>query len=120
MNSVMTGPDSFSKRQRRLRSAGLLLLLLGLGGAGVVYWTGTAPEDTAADPATARAYRTERRDIEINFGRVGVITNDLEADFERPGTQAAVIAVVSILLASGCFGLARWLEGRGEPDDTAG
>jgi hypothetical protein len=99
---------------------GVLVLLLGLGGAGVVYWTGSPPEDLSADPATARAYKTEARDIEINFGKMGLILNDWMADLERPGTQAAIIALVSILVASGCFWFARWLERGGEPDDPAG
>jgi len=99
---------------------GVLVLLLGLGGAGVVYWTGSPPEDWSSDPATARSYKTEARNIEINFGRMGLMMNDFMADLERPGTQAAIIATVSIIVASGCFGFAHWLERGGEPDDSTG
>ncbi len=120
MNNVTTGPASSGKRLGRLRMIGVLVLLLGLGGAGVVYWTGSPPEDLSADPATARAYKTEARDIEINFGKMGLILNEWMADLQRPGTQAAIIAVGSILVASGCFWFARWLERGGEPDDPAG
>jgi hypothetical protein len=96
---------------------GVLVLLLGLAGAGVVYWTGASPADLSADPSTARAYKTESRDIEINFGKTGLLLNDLMADLKRPGTQALIILAVSILVASGCFYFARWPEPGGEPDD---
>jgi hypothetical protein len=96
---------------------GVLILLLGLGGAGVVYWTGAPPEDFSADPSTARAYRTESRDLEINFGKMGLVMNDLLDDLTHPRTQAAVIAVASMLVASGCFCFAQWLERGGESDD---
>lgn len=100
----------------RLRTLGILVLLLGLGGAGAVYWTGAPPEDLSADPATARAYRTGTRDIEVNFGKMGLLMNDLLDDLKYPGTQAAIIATVSLTVASGCFYFAQWLD-CGEPDD---
>jgi len=99
---------------------GVLILLLGLGGAGAVYWTGTPPQDWSSDPATARAYKTEARDIEINFGKAGLILNNIAAGLERPGAQAAILALVSILAASGCFCFAHWLERGRQPDDHAG
>ena len=100
--------------------AGALILLLGLAGAGVVYWTGAPPEDWSSDPATARAYKTEARNIEINFGKMGLMLNDVMAGLDRTDVRAAIIALVSILVASGCFCFARWLERGGEPDDPAG
>ncbi|MGD0410589.1 MAG: hypothetical protein ABSC18_02720 [Verrucomicrobiota bacterium] len=120
MNSSAPGPDSSGKRRGRLRMIGVLVLLLGLGGAGTVYWTGTAPEDWSSDPATARAYKTETRNIEVNFGEMGLILNNIMAGLDRPDVQAAGIALVSILAASGCFWFAHWLERGGEPDDPAG
>jgi len=42
------------------------------------------------------------------------------AGLDRPDVQAAGIALVSILAASGCFWFAHWLERGGEPDDPAG
>lgn len=116
MNSLTTGTDSSGKGRGRLRMIGVLVLLLGLGGAGAVYWTGSPPVDLSADPATARDYKTETRDIEINFGKMGLILNDLMTDLERPGTQAGIIALVSILAASGCFYFAQGAEGGGEPE----
>jgi hypothetical protein len=120
MTNLTPGPDSSGKRRGRLRMIGVLILLLGLGGAGAVYWSGAPPQDLSSDPATARDYKTETRDIEINFGKAGLILNDITAGLQRPDVQAAIIALVSILAAFGCFCFAHWLERGGEPDDRAG
>jgi hypothetical protein len=117
VNNPISIPDSHARRLRRLRALGVLILLLGLGGAGVVYWTGTPPEDLSADPATARSYKTASRDIEINFGRMGLLMNDWENDLKYPGTQAVIIVAASMLAASGCFFFAYLLDSDGEPDD---
>ncbi len=119
VNNPISNPDSHARRLRRLRTLGVLILLLGLGGAGVVYWTGTPPEDLSADPATARSYKTESRDIEINFGKMGLLMNDWQNDLKYPGTQAVIIVAASGLLASGCFFFAHLLDRDGEPDDPA-
>jgi len=116
-NNLTPSPDSSGRRRARFRSTGVLVLLLGLAGAGVVYWTGTPPADLSDDPATARAYKTAERTIEINSGKLGVLLNDLTEDLKRPGTQALIILAVSILVASACFYFARWPEPGGEPDD---
>jgi len=110
LNNTTSDPNSSGRRRSRLRTLGVLVLLLGLGAAGAVYWTGAPPEDLSADPATARAYKTEARDIEINFGKMGLLMNDLENDLQYPGTQAAIIATVSIIVACGCFYFAQWPE----------
>src|SRR5271157_454512 len=116
VNNRTPGPDRSPRGGARLRTIGVLVLLLGLGGAGVVYWTGAAPEDLSDDPSTARAYKREAREIEINFGKMGLLMNGLWEDLKHPGTQAVVIAVASILAASGCFYFAR-LQARGEESD---
>ncbi len=116
-NNITPGPDSSGQRRARLRTAGVLVLLLGLAGAGLVYWTGAPAADLSADPSTARAYKTAERTIEINSGKLGVLMNDLTEDLKRPATQALILAAVSILVASGCFYFARLPERGGEPDD---
>jgi len=116
-NNLTPRPDSSGRRRARLRTMGVLVLLLGLAGAGGVYCTGTPPPDLSADPSTARAYKTAERTLEINSGKLGVLLNDLTEDLKRPGTQALIILAVSILVASGCFYFARWPEPGAEPDD---
>jgi flagellar basal body-associated protein FliL len=117
VNNATSNPDSTGKRRKWLRTVGVLILLLGLGAAGIVYWTGSPPEDLSADPSTARSYKTESRDIEVNFGKMGLLMNDLQNDLKYPGTQALIIITASILAASGCFLFAHWLDGGGEHDD---
>ncbi len=97
---------------RRLRVIGTLLLLLGFVGAGMVYWTGAPPEDLSDDVLSANNSKKVARDIEVNFGKMGLLAVNLSEELRQPDTQAAVIVVVSILLASGCFYFAG-LQGRG-------
>jgi len=83
------------------------VLLLGLSAAGLVYWLGTPPVDLSDDVATAQTSKTVDRDIEMNVGKMGLFMSDLSEDLKDPGTQAAIIAVVSIFVAAGCFYFAR-------------
>jgi len=92
----------------RLKIVGVLILLLGLVGAGLVYWTGAPTDDLSADPATARAYKSDARNIEINLGKTGLLMNSLLHDLKHPGTQAVIILFASMLVASGCFYFARF------------
>jgi hypothetical protein len=90
----------------RLRTIGVLVLLLGLGGAGLRYGTGVPARDLPDDVPTARTSKKAARDVEINFGKMGLWASNLSDDFQDPPTQAFVIAVASILVAAGCFYIA--------------
>jgi hypothetical protein len=119
-NNSTPGPAPSDRKPARLRAVGLLVLLLGLSGAAVVYWTGVPPPDYAGDPDTARAYKTESRDLEINSGKMGLLANDLLTELQNPGAQALLIATASILAAAGCFFFARLMErGAGSNDPAA-
>ncbi len=112
VNDIAAGPRSTRRAGARLRLAGFLALALGLGGAGVVYWTGTAPPDLSDDVATARTSKTQARAIEVNVGKMGLFMADLMEDFQDPGRQAMAIAAGSVFVAGGCFYFAR-LQARG-------
>jgi hypothetical protein len=110
------GRGSSPRPGARVRLIGVVVLTLGLSGACLVYLTGPPPpEDLSSDPSTARAYKRDLRDTEMNFGRMGVIVNDLWADLQSPGAQAVLIAGVGVVVASGCFYFARLLDNE---DDT--
>jgi hypothetical protein len=118
-NNSTPGPAPSDRRPARLRTIGLLVLLLGLSGAAVVYWTGAPPPDYAGDPDTARAYKTGSRNLEINFGRMGLLADDLLTELQYPGAQALLIAAASILAAAGCFFFARLMERGADANDPA-
>jgi hypothetical protein len=108
------GPDSACK-QRRLRIIGVIVLMLGIGGAVLVYWMGTRSVDLMDDPSMAGYNRAESRQMGILFGNMGTTIEDLSADLKRPGTQAIIIAAVATLVALGCFYLARFSDDDGTP-----
>ncbi len=109
------GPDSPSGAGARLRTVGALILLIGLGGALLVYWKG-APPDLPDDLPNANTSKKVARDIEINSGQTGLLLNDLQEDLQEPGVQAVIIAVVTLLAAFGCFFVAQ-LQARGKTPD---
>jgi len=113
VNGKTPGPISTSK-QRRLKLIGILVLLLGLGGAGLVYWLGTRSADLMDDPAMLGYNRAETRQMGILFGGMGTMIEDLSAELKHPGTQAGIIAAGATLVAFGCF----YLSGFSDHDST--
>jgi hypothetical protein len=106
VNDKTSDPITSSRRRaRQLRSIGVVGLLLGLGGAGVVYWT--RPPDVSDDLAMVGYKRAETRQMEILYGKQGRLIEDLSNDLKQPGTQAILVIVVSVMIASGCFYFAR-------------
>ena len=104
-----THPDSSSKFSARLRIVGAIVLALGITAAGIVYCIGT--RGSHSDDLDMIGYkRSESRQMGVLFGQSGVIIDDLLDDLKRPGTQAAIIAGISVLVACGCFYLARPVE----------
>jgi hypothetical protein len=94
-------------KTRRLRVAGIIVLLLGFTTAGAVYWIRTHAGEPAEDELLAENTRAQSRQMGILYGRMGVLTQELFEDLKQPGTQACLIAAVSILAALGCFYVAR-------------
>jgi hypothetical protein len=91
------------KRRRRLRTIGTIVLLIGLSTAGIVYWIGSRSAKLQDDPMMVGYGRPQERNMELLYGRMGRTIEDLSDDLKRPGTQAALIAGVSIVVAVGCF-----------------
>ncbi|MGO8698260.1 MAG: hypothetical protein ACLQVY_11145 [Limisphaerales bacterium] len=95
-----------------LRIVGALILVLGLGGAGLVYCLSPPPDDLSDEVLRSSNSKKVQRAIEVNVGKMGVVMDGLAEDLEDPATRAMVIAVVAILLGSGCFYFAH-LQARG-------
>ncbi|HTI97905.1 MAG TPA: hypothetical protein VL527_03300 [Dongiaceae bacterium] len=106
-------PESLqlTRRQRRLRLIGGIILLVGLLGAGGVFWWGERALDLSADPATVGYARAQQRQMGLLFGgKWGGLSDDLTAALKRPGTQAVIILAVTGLAAWACFHSAKPLE----------
>jgi hypothetical protein len=96
--------------------AGTLVLLLGLGGAGVVYWQGTRAGGAPEDESMIGYSKIETRQMEMMYGKLGLLMENLKEDLQQPANQAFLIAAAAAALAGGCFYLARrWTEDGG-PD----
>jgi hypothetical protein len=110
-----TGQVSSSKKSARLRMAGVIVLVLGIAGAGLVYWLGTRSPDVSDDLSMAGYNRAETRQMEQLYGKSGLLIEEWFDDLKQPGTQAILIAVVSALVAAGCFYFARLSDDVDEP-----
>jgi hypothetical protein len=99
------------QRGRRFRAAGVIILVLGLVGAGLVWRLGTRPEDEfqiGEDKAATRQ-------VEMLYGQQGLLIENLKEDLQQPGTLAFLTAAVAGILAAGCFGFAHRAEQDDEP-----
>lgn len=109
-----------SRKSRRLRIAGALVLVLGLVGAALLYWIGTRAPNLMDDPSMAGFDKAERRQMGELFGNdMGIVTKQLFDSLRQPGTQAKLLAALSVLVSAGCFWLARLTdqEAAEEADD---
>jgi hypothetical protein len=107
INDPITGPAPFRQPGKRLRLIGVIVLLLGLAGAGTVYWLGThsgEPTEGELLPGNARA---ESHQMGVLYGKMGILISQWSDDLKQPGTQGVLIAGGCILIAAGCFYFAR-------------
>jgi hypothetical protein len=95
------------KRSARLRLIGGVVLLLGLTTAGAVYWIRTHAGEPTEDELLTGNARVESHQMEVLYGKMGRLTYELSDDLKQPATQALIIAAISILIAAGCFYVAR-------------
>jgi flagellar basal body-associated protein FliL len=110
-------PASSSKRRaRKLRIIGVIVLTLGIVSAGIVYWIGTRSPDVSDDLSMVGYNKPARRQMAILYGKQGELVEDWANNLKQPGTQAIIIVVAAVLVASGCFYFARLSDG----DDEAG
>jgi hypothetical protein len=115
VNDKTPSPLSSSKRRaRKLRIIGVIALALGIAGAGIVYWLRTREADVSGDISMAGYNKSEQRQMAILYGKQGELIEDWSNDLKQPGTQAIIIAAVSIIIAAGSFYFARLLDGDDE------
>src|ERR1017187_970676 len=98
------------QRARRLRMIGLIVLALGIGGAGILYWLRTRSPDLSNDLSMVGYNRAETRQMGQLYGKSGLLIEQWSNDLKQPGTQAVIIVVLSTLITAGCFYFARLLD----------
>jgi hypothetical protein len=99
---------------KRLRKIGMAALLVGALGAGFVYWRGRGTSEILDDPSMGGFNKANQRQMELMYGKMGTVTEDLIQHLKRPGTQAAIIAIGAVLVWAGCFYFARLVSHGGE------
>jgi hypothetical protein len=98
------------RRTRRLRTIGVLVLVLGLVAAGAVYWLGTRDADLSGKLSMQGFDRAERRQMGRLYGKSGLLIDEWTDDLKQPSTQAILIAGFSAAVFAGCFYFARLLD----------
>jgi hypothetical protein len=111
VNDRTPGPvSSFKRRSRRLRLIGIVVLALGIGGAGILDWLRTRSPDVSDDLSMAGFNRAEQRQMGQLYGKSGQLIDAWSDDLKQPGTQAILIAGFSVVVFAGCFYFARLLD----------
>ena len=114
-NDKTSGTHSSSRRSAQLRMIGIIVLALGIGGAGTVYWLGTRSPDLSDDPSMLGFNRPKERQMGLLYGKMGTLIEDWSEDLKHSGTQAEIIVGFSVLVAGGCFYFAQLLGHDDEP-----
>ena len=99
----------------RLRAIGVIVLVLGIAGAGLIYWIGTRSPDVSDDLSMLGYNKAQTRQMAQLYGKSGLLIQEWLEALKQPGNQAILIVVVSVLIAIGCFYFARLLESDSEP-----
>lgn len=102
----------------RLRAIGILVLVVGVAGAGLFYWIEARSAAPTMDDLMPGYSQARSRQIGIMMGDLGVTLIEWLDALKDPRTQAIIIAAVSALAALACFRVARLLDlpQQDEPD----
>jgi hypothetical protein len=93
----------------RLRTAGVLILLLGVASAGARYWIGLRSAEPTLEDLAPGSTAAKEREVAILIGGFGVNLLQGWAYLQRPDAQAIILVVVSGVTAYVCFRIAALL-----------
>ena len=114
-------PDALIRRRDALNLLGIIVLVFGIAGAAVIYWTGKSRSPGQAmnreTPTVENGWKDSTlspddtkgssRDLELLYGKVGALVisfwHRCELIFSSPVSGATVIGLISVVLAFLCF-----------------
>lgn len=73
----------------------------------MVYWSGRKEEKLLDEPSMGGFNKANQRQMEMMYGKMGTMTEDLFQQLKQPRTQAILILAGGGLIAAGCFYFAR-------------
>jgi len=94
---------------RRLRAIGILILVIGFGAAGLLYFLETHNAGPSMEDLMPGYSEANSRQMGLYYGHAGELMWGWQEDLARPGAQAGIIIAVASLVALGCFRVA-WLD----------
>jgi hypothetical protein len=112
-------PEAAEKIVRRLRRIGTAVIFLAVVSASLLYWRGRGDQRLSEDPSMGRYNKANQRQMELMYGKMGTVTEDLFEHLKQPGTQAAIIVIGGGLIAAGCFYFARLVSCGEESGESA-
>lgn len=86
------------------------MLATGILSAGIVYWVESRSADLTDNSSLSAYYKTESRDRQIMYGKMGEIMDDFSTDLKDPATQAGLIIGLSGAVMAGFFFVANRLH----------
>jgi hypothetical protein len=95
---------------RRLRIVGMLVLVIGVAGAGLFYWMETRSAGPSMDELFPGYSRNRARQVGILMGSMTVTLLGLVDSLKDPGTASLIIAAVSACVALIFFRLASVID----------
>jgi hypothetical protein len=98
---------------RQLRTVGAFVLICGCGGAALFHWWARtrAHVPTPEELLPGYQHARDRQRAILMGGFVAGLMESLDA-LREPDTQAIILAIISVVLAVGCFWIASMVESR--------
>jgi len=95
------GPSS--PESDRLRTVGIIILVLGIIGASIFYYVEARAARPTIEELLPDYAHSQAQQIGVLMGNFGVLLLGWSQVLNRPGPEALIIAAVSALVASGFF-----------------
>jgi hypothetical protein len=95
------------RRPRIFRIAAVVVLILGTGGAVLVYELGSHADDLSNDPSMIGYDRAANQQTDVLLGKQGELFEGWMNDLKQPDTQAVIIIGTTVLVALACLKIAR-------------